>query len=327
MARPIRVEFEGAAYHITSRGNDRRTIYRDDRDRETFLKTLGECAERFGLVVQAYCLMPNHYHLLASTPRGNLSRAVGWLQTTYSIRFNRRHAACGHLMQGRFKAQLIDADAYARRVVRYVHLNPVRPRDRRKVVPPDRRRFFDAYRWSSHRAYAGTATNAETREWLNTDWLSYWTEGAGQARQAARARRAYMADIAGCFGEPAASPFDDVRGGLVLGGEALWKKAKDLLRGKPREAERRFVGREDGESVRKRVEKLIEDEPDGRVKIWARMRLGGESLTDLARELGYSDASGVHRVAQRLEVAAKEDRELRRRLEELKDGVLSKVKH
>ena len=126
MARPIRVEFEGAAYHVTSRGNEQKEIFHDDIDRRRFLETLGQCCQRFGLVVQAYCLMPNHYHLLVQTPRANLSRAIGWLQTTYCMRFNRRHRRCGHLVQGRFKAHLIDADAYARQLVRYVHLNPVR---------------------------------------------------------------------------------------------------------------------------------------------------------------------------------------------------------
>ncbi len=87
MARPIRVEFEGAVYHVTARGNERKPIYRDDRDRERFLETLEETVKRFGFVIHTYCLMPNHFHLLAQTPRANLSVAAGWLQTTYSIRF------------------------------------------------------------------------------------------------------------------------------------------------------------------------------------------------------------------------------------------------
>ena len=91
MARPIRVAFPGAVYHVTARGNERRAIYRDDADRECFLEMAEEVCERFGVLVHAFCLMPNHFHLLLQTPRANLSAAAGWLQTTYSIRFNRRH--------------------------------------------------------------------------------------------------------------------------------------------------------------------------------------------------------------------------------------------
>ncbi len=87
MAHAIRGEFEGAVYHVTARGNERKPIYRDDRDRERFLETLEETVKRFGFVIHTYCLMPNHFHLLAQTPRANLSDAAGWLQTTYSIRF------------------------------------------------------------------------------------------------------------------------------------------------------------------------------------------------------------------------------------------------
>src|SRR5436853_4972155 len=100
MARPLRVEFEGAYYHVTARGNERRAVFRDDEDRGRFLAVLGEASGRFGAAVHGYCLMGNHYHLLLGTPRGNLSQAVGWAQVTYSVRFNRRHRRCGHLFQG-----------------------------------------------------------------------------------------------------------------------------------------------------------------------------------------------------------------------------------
>jgi REP element-mobilizing transposase RayT len=120
------VEHANAVYHLTARGNERRAIYRDDRDRQRFLETLAEAAQRFSLVIHAFCLMPNHYHLLLQTPQANLSAAAGWLQTTYSVRFNRRHRRSGHLFQGRFKAQLVEEDAYAAEWIEYIHLNPVR---------------------------------------------------------------------------------------------------------------------------------------------------------------------------------------------------------
>ena len=157
MARPIRVEYADAVYHVTARGNERKAIYRDDVDRQRFLETLGQAVERFRVIVHAYCLMPNHYHLLLQTPRANLSAAAGWLQTTYSVRFNRRHRRSGHLFHGRFKAHLVEEDAYARELVKYVHLNPVRPKNKRKRVPVELKGELAEFRWSSHRAYAGFA--------------------------------------------------------------------------------------------------------------------------------------------------------------------------
>ena len=100
MARKPRVQFEGAYYHVTARGNQRQAIFRDDRDRMRFLETLGEACDRHGMVVHGYCLMPNHYHLLTQTPRGNLSQAVGWLAVTYTVRFNRRHGCGGDMRRG-----------------------------------------------------------------------------------------------------------------------------------------------------------------------------------------------------------------------------------
>jgi len=320
MSRPLRVEFDDAAYHVTARGNERKEIFRDDADRRRFLETLGACRERFGLVVHAYCLMPNHYHLLVQTPRANLSRAVGWLQTTYCVRFNRRHRRAGHLVQGRFKAHLIDADEYARALVQYVHLNPVRPRDRSRAVPRDRKRFFESFRWSSHRAYAGSAGKGEAPDWLCIEWLSYWGDRKGQAV------RGYVADLDSCFGAPIKSPLDDLRGGLVLGGEALWKKVTTLLSGRAGRQELRWSRRENADEVVARVTKLIQDEPDRRVKLWARARLAGEPLTQLAGEHGYADASGVHQAVARLEARAKDNGALQQKLERLQKAVMSNVK-
>ena len=101
MARPIRIEFAGAIYHVTARGNERRRVFRSAADRELFLETLGQAVALHELRVHASCLMPNHYHLVVKTPRGNLSRGLGWLQTTSTIRFNRRHRRSGHLLRFR----------------------------------------------------------------------------------------------------------------------------------------------------------------------------------------------------------------------------------
>jgi len=309
MVRPIRVEFAGAVYHLTARGNERRAIYRDAEDRSRFLETLGEACERFGLVVHGFCLMPNHYHLLGQTPRANLSDALGWVQTTYSIRFNRRHRRSGHLFQGRFKAHLVDADSYAARLITYVHLNPVRPRDKRRAVSLERWSELRRYRASSHRAYAGLAGTKEIPPWLCLDWLSYF----GRTRNVAQAR--YREAIRSMFGQPVRSPLEELRGGLVLGNESLWRKARRLLSRSEGQEEIRWRKRADREMVSNKIRAAVEREPDRRIQIWLRVRLGGERMTEVGRSYGYRDGSGVHRVVARLEMRAKSNRDLAARLE------------
>ena len=125
MARTQRIEYEGAVYHVTARGNERREIFRDDADREHFLRVLDESVGRFEVRLYLFCLMANHLHLVVETPRANLGRFMHRLQTAYTIHFNLRHCRSGHLMQGRYGAKLVEKDAYLLRLSRYVHLNPV----------------------------------------------------------------------------------------------------------------------------------------------------------------------------------------------------------
>ena len=110
MARPLRIEYAGAVYHVMARGNQGQVIFRDDGDRRRFLETLGEACEKTGWRIHAYVLMGNHYHLLVETPEGNLVTGMKWLQGTYTQRFNGRHEVFGHLFQGRYKAILVEAD-------------------------------------------------------------------------------------------------------------------------------------------------------------------------------------------------------------------------
>ena len=112
MARPLRIEFAGATYHVTSRGNERRSIFRSDRDRKMFLEFLAAATRRFGWSVSAFVLMTNHFHLVIGTPEPNLSRGMQWLNGKYAGWFNARHDRCGHLFQGRFKAVLVEKEAY-----------------------------------------------------------------------------------------------------------------------------------------------------------------------------------------------------------------------
>ena len=128
MSRPLRIEFPGAIYHVTSRGDRREPIFDDDQDREAFLDVVGTALERFDACALAYCLMGNHYHLVLHTRSANLSRLMRQINGVYTQTYNRRHRKVGHLFQGRFKAILVDENAYLLEVCRYVDLNPVRAR-------------------------------------------------------------------------------------------------------------------------------------------------------------------------------------------------------
>ena len=314
MVRPIRVEYADAVYHVTARGNERKPIFRDDVDRRRYLETVEQTVERFAVVIHAYCLMSNHYHLLMQTPRANLSAAVGWLQTTYSVRFNRRHRRSGHLFQGRFKAHLVEEDAYAQQLIKSIHLNPVRPRDKRRPVPAKLKGELRKYRWSSHLAYAGLGKQAAV-PWVCLDWLSYF----GHTRKLAQTE--YRRPIDQMFGQVISSPWQDLRHGLVLGGESLWRKVHGLVVKSQGDAEICWCRRVDAEETSRVVRSLVAQEADRRVAIWLRVRLGGERMTRVAADYGYRDGSGIHRVLQRLEERAKDDPSLARHLEALTQHV------
>ena len=155
MARPQRIEYEGAVYHVTARGNERRAIFLDDGDRTRFLHVLSESVERFDVRLYLFCLMPNHIHLVVETPRANLGRFMHRLQTAYTVYFNHRHGRHGHLTQGRYGASLVEEDAYLLRLSRYVHLNPVFTKPWRRRAACERVAFLRRYPWSSYRSYIG----------------------------------------------------------------------------------------------------------------------------------------------------------------------------
>jgi len=144
MARPLRIQYPGAWYHVMNRGASRQRIFIDENDRKDFLNLLGETSDMFTIQIHAYGLLDNHYHLLIHTPQGNISRSMRHLNGIYTQSFNRKHGSDGSIFRGRFKAILIDADSYLLEVVRYIHLNPVRANI---VETPEQ------YLWSTHNAY------------------------------------------------------------------------------------------------------------------------------------------------------------------------------
>ncbi len=207
MARPLRIEFSGAFYHVTSRGDRREAIFEDDEDRLIFLRTLAEVVDRFNWLCHAYCLMTNHYHLLVETPNGNLSKGMRHLNGVYTQATNRRHTRTGHLFQGRFKGILVDKDRYLLELTRYVVLNPVRA----GMV-----RWPENWPWSSYRSMAG---KVPAPAWLATDEIL-----ALFAKRRTTAQQRYSVFVK--QGIKSASIWEELQQQIYLGDEKFVKRVQ-----------------------------------------------------------------------------------------------------
>jgi len=212
MSRPLRIEYAEAVYHVTSRGNARKSIFRDDKDRWMLLDILEEVNDRYHWFCHAYCLMNNHYHLVIETPDGNLSKGMRQLNGIYTMRFNRRHGSVGHVFQGRYKAILVQKESHLLEVCRYVVLNPLRAK---AVEIPER------WRWSSYRATAGIE---RAHPCLTIDWIL--GQFGTKRRTAGKRYRAFVTD-----GMRGHRIWDDVRGQSVLGDEDFVGRLIDYAKG------------------------------------------------------------------------------------------------
>lgn len=210
MARPLRIEFRGALYHLTLRGDGQEDIYRSDADRYRFLSVLEEVCERFNWIVHAYCLMDNHYHLLVETPDGNLSKGMRQLNGCYTQGFNRTHKRVGHVFQGRYKAILVQKETYLLELSRYIVLNPVRARMVRTAKD---------WPWCSYRATAGFVIG---EPWLQVDWIL-----SAFGRRKGRARDRYRAFVAEGKNQP--SPWGQLKNQIFLGTEQFVNEFQALL--------------------------------------------------------------------------------------------------
>jgi REP element-mobilizing transposase RayT len=157
MARPLRIQYSGAVYHVTCRGNERKEIFKDDRDRETFLEILTRSSGIYNIKIFSYILMDNHFHLLIETPLGNLGEFMRHFNITYTGYYNRRHNRVGHLYQGRYKSILVDKESYLSVLSRYIHLNPVRTEAMEKNTDEEKIQHLQNYTWSSLPGYINKA--------------------------------------------------------------------------------------------------------------------------------------------------------------------------
>jgi len=209
MSRPLRLEFAGGVYHVTSRGDRREDIYLDDQDRLLWLDIFGLVCKRFNWICHAWCQMSNHYHVVVETVDGNLSQGMRQLNGIYTQSMNRRHGRVGHVFQGRYKAVLVEKDSYLLELSRYVVLNPVRARMVKDVAK---------WRWSS---YSAMTMKEVAPEWLQTDWI------LGQfGRQRKRAIAKYIDFVRAGIGLP--SIWEDLRGQVYLGSDAFLLRMQDL---------------------------------------------------------------------------------------------------
>lgn len=223
MARPLRIDYPGAYYHITARGVGRQKIFFEESDRQIFLGRLKETCERWGIIIHGYCLMSNHYHLEVETPEGNLSKAMQWLNQVYAGHINRTHGRAGYLFQGRFKSVLVEGETHLHALTRYIHLNPVRA----CIV----KRPLD-YKWSSYHIYLGLKKQPA---WLV---VSKTLERFGQSKK--EQWRRYREFVEEGIAE---NPLKEMVFGAILGTkEFIGRIRKKLKNGKPVKDDREISG-------------------------------------------------------------------------------------
>lgn len=347
MARPLRIDVPGGWYHVTARGIERRAIYRDDRDREHFLELLQEAVRRLGIVLHAYVLMNNHYHLVVETPAANLSAAMQWVNVSYSVWFNRRRGRAGHVFQGRFTAVVVEAAAYAVELSRYVHLNPVRVRrlglDKAARVRQatglgkapvtdlvrERVRQLRAYRWSSYRAYVGLAARPE---WLMTERVLALCGDGTTAKGRAKYREFVEVAVREGLTE---SPWERLEAGLVLGGKKFVGRMRRLAKGNQQEqpALRALQRRCGLAEVVRAVEKLkgqrweefrdVHGDWGRDLVLWLGRTVSGAKLRALAKLAGVTTEASVAVAVKRLDGRMRVEARLREKAEAVRADLLN----
>ncbi|MHB0972351.1 MAG: transposase [Thermoanaerobaculia bacterium] len=283
MARALRIEFPGAVYHVTARGNGRKKIFDDDRDRDEFLRLVGDAVRRFGWVITTLTLMTNHFHIVLQTPAPNLAQGMQWLNSVYAAYYNRRHDKKGHLFGERYKAIHVQSEAYLQRLCRYVVLNPVAAK---LVMNPE------DYPWSTYRATAGLEP---APEWLSHELLvPYFGEPA-----------TWRANYVAFVHEGIATPdpiWRGLRRGIFLGAEdwleTMRQKIAPQLRKSDIPHDQRAAGRP---AMRRIVNRLAAAEKVRAIDV--RRRNGDRELREIAAWLGvYEGRRRLRVIAQTLDL-------------------------
>jgi len=306
MARQLRIEYNGAFYHVISRGIERRNIFADDKDRYTFLSYLACAVERYEAVIHSYCLMNNHYHLMLETPQSNLSQIMRHINSEYAACFNARYKRIGPLFQGRYKSILVEKDAYALELSRYIHLNPVRAGVACRA---------EEYKWSSCRAYLGLEGKPS---WLKTEFILSCVSG-----QIEEAQQGYGRFLEGYDEKAGWKPENDTEASILLGGKTFVEEIKrEYL--DPQQATRdipqlRSLKKQSLQEIIGQAEAVFGEGRTGRkAAIYLSHRYSGRGLREIGALFGLSE-SGVSQVARRFERLLLEDGDLQERVQKVKD--------
>ena len=297
MARPIRIEYPGAFYHVFNRGLEKREIFLSSQDDRQFLSLSLDVHRKYKIVFHAYCLMPNHYHLMLETPLGNLSRAMRHLDGIYTQFFNRKYERVGPLFQGRYRAILVEKESYALELSRYLHLNPVKARLCQKA---------EDYPFSSFPAYLGLAP---APAFLETDRL---LEQFDSVRTNA-AKTFYQFTWEGLRQDW--EPAREARAGCVLGRESFFKEIREKfirrLRGKEY-AGLRTLSQEEKEEIVSKTVRQLHCRPSLRAKLlaYALFRFAPFSLEEIRQKIGAPTYAAVSKSVSRLEAQRKRDVEV-----------------
>lgn len=294
MARPLRIEYPGAFYHVTSRGNEQKDIFKSRKDREKFLDYLGSATERYGAAVHAFCLMSNHYHLLLETPEGNLAQIMRHINGAYTTYYNVKRKRSGHLFQGRYKAILVQADRYAAELSRYIHMNPVKVGI---VAIPE------SYEWSSYRHYIGLA---EAPAWLKRSFILGWFSGKDTYRQ-------FVEDS---MGQETENPFAGIVASTILGSADFVKQITEthlgeILADRNLPAVRRLNRPTLDEIVTTASQQIKDDALSKKVSIYFCHRYSGAHLREIGERFEMSDAA-VSQASKRLRAAYENDAALKK---------------
>lgn len=311
MARPLRIAFPGAFYHVTARGNERKAVFKSIRDRQKFLEYLETATERYNALIHAYCLMDNHYHLLLETPSGNLPQIMQHINGAYTTYFNVKRARAGHLFQGRYKAILVEMDEYAKELSRYIHLNPVRAK---LAETPDK------YEWSSYNFYIGVE---RVPNWLHRDFiLGYFGDKVSVAQLG------YKEFVSLLVAQKYDSPLKDVTASVLLGSQDFIEfiKGKYVSDKKPVRdvpAIRQLAPRITCQEIFDRVESEFGKDPvtARSIKLYLCRKHTGEKLRTIGAQFGIGDAA-VAQSCKRFNLKLEKDRKLRERIERFRKRVL-----
>lgn len=290
MARPLRIEYAGARYHLMSRGDRREDIFLEEKDRRLFLRLLGETCAKTGWQVHAYCLMSNHWHAVVETPQPNLATGMRWLLGTYTQGFNRRHGQWGHLFGGRYKAQLIDERTphYLVEACDYVHLNPKRAGLVAAGAP------LQEYPWSSYPAYLRPRLRPG---WLRTDRV---LGEHGLQSDSARSRREFSRRMEAICPVDLAGEYEPLRRGWKLGAEDFRDRLAEKLARRGRRGERASERRETDAALAERLVCEALEKMRWREIDLAMQPKGHPRKVKIARLLRAQTPMPRHWIAQRL---------------------------